>query len=105
MPLNHLNKLKVTISLVHGDAGRQWWKNLPKFLENLARTQGLTLLSPFEHLSYHYVLPILSSNGEKWVLKIGVPHDEFSREIHALKHFNGRGCARSSSCTDRDAGG
>lgn len=94
MPTNHLDNLKKTISLVHGDAGKQWWQRLPQFLENLALTQGLTLLSPFEHLSFNYVLPVLGSKGEEWVLKVSVPHDEFSREIDALKHFNGRGSAR-----------
>ena len=94
MPTNHLDNLKKTISLVHGDAGKQWWQHLPQFLENLALTQGLTLLSPFEYLSFNYVLPVLGSKGEEWVLKVSVPHDEFSREIDALKHFNGRGSAR-----------
>lgn len=94
MLTNHLDNLKKTISLVHGDAGKQWWQRLPQFLENLALTQGLTLLSPFEHLSFNYVLPVLGSQGEEWVLKVSVPHDEFSREIDALKHFNGRGSAR-----------
>ncbi|HAT3977600.1 TPA: fructosamine kinase family protein [Legionella pneumophila] len=94
MPTNHLDNLKKTISLVHGDVGKQWWQRLPQFLENLALTQGLSLLSPFEHLSFNYVLPVLGSKGEEWVLKVSVPHDEFSREIDALKHFNGRSSAR-----------
>ena len=93
MSTNQLNELKNTISLVHGDEGKRWWRRLPQFLENLAHTQGLTLLAPFEHLSFNYVLPVLGSKGEEWVLKVSVPHDEFSREIHALKHFNGRGSA------------
>jgi streptomycin 6-kinase len=94
MATNHLNNLKNIISLVHGNAGKQWWQRLPQFLENLARTQGLTLLPPFEHLSFNYVLPVLGSKDEEWVLKVSVPHDEFTREIDALKHFNGRGSAR-----------
>lgn len=94
MSTNHLNTLKDTISLVHGDVGKQWWQHLPQFLENLARTQELTLLTPFEHLSFNYVLPVLGSRGEEWVLKVSVPHDEFSREINALKHLNGRGSVR-----------
>lgn len=94
MSTNQLNKLKNTISLVHGDAGKQWWQRLPQFLENLARSKGLTLLPPFEHLSFNYVLPVIGSKGEEWVLKVSVPHDEFSREIDALKHFNGRGSVR-----------
>lgn len=94
MSTNQLNELKNTISLVHGNVGKQWWQRLLQFLENLAHTQGLTLLSPFEHLSFNYVLPVLGSKGEEWVLKVSVPHDEFSREIDALKHFNGRGSVR-----------
>lgn len=91
MSTNPLDNLKKTITLVHGDAGKQWWQRLPQFLENLARTQGLTLLPPFEHLSFNYVLPVLGSKGQEWVLKVSLPHDEFSKEIHALKYFNGRG--------------
>ena len=94
MTTNHLNTLKNNISLVHGDVGKQWWQDLPQLLEHLARTQGLTLLAPFEHLSFNYVLPVLGSKGVEWVLKVSVPHDAFSREIHALRHFNGRGSAR-----------
>lgn len=94
MSTNHLNTLKNTISLVHGDVGTQWWQRLPQFLEHLARTQKLTLLTPFEHLSFNYVLPVLGPKEEEWVLKVNVPHNEFSKEIHALRHFNGRGSAR-----------
>lgn len=94
MSTNHLNTLKNTISLVHGDVGTQWWQRLPQFLEQLARTQQLTLLTPFEHLSFNYVLPVLGPKEEEWVLKVSVPHNEFSKEIHALRHFNGRGSAR-----------
>ena len=64
MSTNQLNELKNTISLVHGNVGKQWWQRLPQFLENLAHIQGLTLLSPFEHLSFNYVLPVLGSKGE-----------------------------------------
>ncbi|EHL32614.1 aminoglycoside phosphotransferase family protein [Legionella drancourtii] len=94
MSTNHLNTLKNTVSLVHGDVGTQWWQRLPQFLEHLARTQKLTLLTPFEHLSFNYVLPVLGPKEEEWVLKVNVPHNEFSKEIHALRHFNGRGSAR-----------
>lgn len=94
MTVSHLKRLEETISLVHGNVGKQWYQRLPQFLENLAHTKALTLLPPFEHLSFNYVLPVLGSKGEEWVLKVSVPHDEFSREIQALKHFNGRGCVR-----------
>lgn len=94
MSTNHLDDLKNTIALVHGDEGKQWWQHLPQFLEHLAHIQGLTLLTPFEHLSFNYVLPVLGPKEEEWVLKVSVPHNEFSREIHALTHFNGRGSAR-----------
>ena len=66
MSTNDFDDLKNTISLIHGDAGKQWWQRLPQFLENLAHTQELTLLTPFDHLSFNYVLPVLGSKGEEW---------------------------------------
>ncbi|ASQ45172.1 aminoglycoside phosphotransferase family protein [Legionella clemsonensis] len=89
-----LKQLKKTIATVHGEAGKRWWHHLPKFLNSLASTHGLTLLPPFEHLSFNYVLPVLGSQGEEWVLKVSLPHHEFSMEIDALKQFNGKGSAR-----------
>ncbi|HHM2298116.1 aminoglycoside phosphotransferase family protein [Legionella anisa] len=87
---------------MHGDEGKQWWQRLSRFLGHLAHTQELTLLDPFDHLSFNYMLPVLGSKGEKWVLKVSILHDEFSREIHALKYFNGRGSTRLISANPEE---
>lgn len=59
------------------------WENnggsVTSILEHLAHR--LTLLTRFEHLSFNCVLPVLGSKSEEWVLKINVPHNEFSREF------------------------
>ncbi|QBR82929.1 aminoglycoside/hydroxyurea antibiotic resistance kinase [Legionella israelensis] len=85
-------KLKETICSVHGQKGLAWWNNLPHLLENLAHRHKLTLRSPFNDLSFNYVLSVLGPNQEEWVLKLCVPHNEFVHEIRALKHYNGVGC-------------
>lgn len=86
--------LKRTIVAVHGKQGQVWWHNLPALLEKLAASCGLTLLPPFDNLTFHYVLPVLGPNQESWVLKLGVPHHAFQREISALEHYKGLGCVR-----------
>ncbi|OGV41977.1 MAG: aminoglycoside/hydroxyurea antibiotic resistance kinase [Legionellales bacterium RIFCSPHIGHO2_12_FULL_42_9] len=94
MNSKHLIKLKNTIVAIHGERGDFWWRTLPKLLNDLALSHGLTLQAPFEELTFNYVLPVLGPNREAWVLKLGVPHYEFTREIHSLEHYNGEGCIR-----------
>src|SRR3712207_9524058 len=53
-----------------------------------------TLFRSFEPVSYNYVVRAEREDGTRAVLKLGFPGRELAREAAALKHFDGRGCAR-----------
>jgi streptomycin 6-kinase len=76
-----------------GSAGEQWADRLPALLQETARRWNLALGEPFP-LSYNYVCAANRSDGTPAVLKIGVPNDELSSEIHALCLYDGRGACR-----------
>ncbi len=78
----------------YGNAGRQWLDALPAQLAGYAQRWDLTLLTPFENLSYNYVAPVRRADGTPAVLKVGFPNDELRTEIAAVQHFNGQGMAR-----------
>jgi streptomycin 6-kinase len=79
---------------VHGQAGVKWLRLLPALVAECARRWSLTVLPPFEPLSYNYVAPAIRAGGEDVVLKVGVPHPELLTEIEALRLYAGRGIAR-----------
>lgn len=79
---------------IHGAAGVAWLERLPFIVEDCAKRWSLTVLPPFEHLSYNYVAPALRGDGTPVVLKAGVPHPELFREISALRYFDGHGIVR-----------
>ncbi|MDP3559030.1 MAG: aminoglycoside phosphotransferase family protein [Legionellaceae bacterium] len=100
---DHLIKLQETIMAVYGNRGLTWWANLPYQLELLSKEHELTLLSPFQGLSFNYVQPVIGPNQEAWVLKCGVPNDELTSEVAALRHYDGIGAVRLINA-DVDAG-
>jgi streptomycin 6-kinase len=79
---------------VHGAIGVAWLNRLPSIIADCAKCWSLTVLPPFENLSYNYVAPAIRENGTHVVLKAGVPHPELLREIEALRYFNGEGVVR-----------
>jgi streptomycin 6-kinase len=77
-----------------GQEGLQWLGDLPSILESLSCRWSLTLLPPFEGMSYNYVAPAICGDGSQVVLKVGVPNRELQTEMEALRIFNGRGAVR-----------
>lgn len=75
-----------------GEKGATWLQSLPEIIQDYTQKWELYDLKPYSNLSYNYVLFGKKRNflGEL-VLKIGVPCDEFVREIIALKHYAGVG--------------
>jgi streptomycin 6-kinase len=65
--------------------------NLSERLALACQVFQLGAIEPFPNLSYHFVARALR-DGEPVVLKLGVPHPEFSQEAEALTAFNGFGC-------------
>lgn len=88
------SKLKETLLRVYGKKAQTWLESLPDLLAQLAREWQFTIESEFPNLSYNYALKVCLENGERAVLKCGVPNRELTTEIAALKHLNGKAAIR-----------
>jgi streptomycin 6-kinase len=69
-------------------------RGLPALIAEFEERWGVTVESPFEALSYHYVAPARTAAGEAVVFKAGIPRRDMDREITALRLYDGRGIAR-----------
>lgn len=81
------------VSQAFGERGRLFLADLPAILDRAAQRWDLTPGEPFL-LSYNYVCAATTADGTPVVLKIGVPNDEFSSEINALRLYSGQGACR-----------
>ncbi len=79
---------------LHGDAGANWLRDLPRLVARYAERWSLTLGPPFADVGYSYVAPGTREDGEPIALKIGFPNLELTTEIAALRIFDGRGAIR-----------
>ena len=84
------DNLRTTIEL-HGQAGVAWLNRLPSTIADCERRWSLTVMAPFEPLSYNYVAPAIRADGAGVVLKLGVPNPELLTEAEALRLYDGRG--------------
>ena len=89
-----------TITNTFGEEGGQLLANLPALIGETSERWGLTNVEPVKALSYNFVafatsplIPLVQGEGNV-VLKIGVPRDELTSEIAALRLFNGEGACR-----------
>src|SRR5262249_26037393 len=80
-----------TIAALYGEAGRTWLARLPSLVTEYAQQWSLTVLSPFEPLSYNYVAPAVRADGTDVVVKVGYPNPELCTEIEALRCYDGYG--------------
>jgi streptomycin 6-kinase len=76
-----------------GQGGADWLDRLPAVLAEIEERWSLQVSGPFDS-SYHYVAPAVREDGIEVVLKLGVPGDDFRREVEALRIFSGRGAVR-----------
>jgi streptomycin 6-kinase len=92
-----------TVVELYGKAGAEWLDRLPSIIADCARRWSLTILPPFEPLSYNYVAPAVRTcprpvlpraPGTDVVLKVGVPNPELLTEIAALQLYGGRGAVQ-----------
>ena len=74
-------------------SGSDWLEQLPDLLVQAARRWDLTLGDPFL-LSYNYVCAATRRDGTAAVLKLGVPNNELTSEINALRFYAGQGACR-----------
>jgi streptomycin 6-kinase len=86
---------KQNMRTLHGERrATAWCESLPAIVTHCAQRWQLTMLPPFEHLSFHYVTPARRADGTAVVLKVCSPTGEFAREVRAMQLFAGRGSAR-----------
>jgi streptomycin 6-kinase len=97
-----------TIQNTFQDDGRAWLIQLPELIARASKQWGLTDVQPVSNLSYNFVAfasrPSMPreacGSAQDVVLKIGVPRDELTSEIAALKLFNGDGACQLLDCDD-----
>jgi streptomycin 6-kinase len=80
-----------TIVELYGEAGRAWLARLPSLITEYAQQWSLTVLSPFEPLSYNYVAPAVRADGTDVVVKVGYLNPALCTEIEALRCYDGHG--------------
>jgi len=103
-----------TITNTFGEDGESLIANIPTLIDEASQRWGLTNVQPVENLSYNFVafarrgevisprdtiFPQTKGRGNPAptsdvVLKIGVPRDELTSEIAALRLFNGDGACQ-----------
>jgi streptomycin 6-kinase len=76
-----------------GEPGAVWLRDLPAKAAELAERWDVTLGAPFM-LSFNYVCRATLRDGADAVFKIGPWHEEITREIEAIRLYDGSGMAR-----------
>jgi streptomycin 6-kinase len=79
---------------VHGDAGTDWLSRLADTIAECEQRWSIQAMPPFADLSFNYVAPVTPADGKEAVLKLGVPHQEFTAEMEALSVYDGRGMVK-----------
>lgn len=74
--------------------GEVWLEQLPAHLQTCQARWNIRVLEPFPNLSYNVVAPVLGADGTDYVLKLGVPSEDFLREVAALALYDGDGTVR-----------
>ncbi|WP_344126719.1 aminoglycoside phosphotransferase family protein, partial [Luedemannella flava] len=80
-----------TVAGVWGEPGRRWLAGLPRTVAAVAAAWDLTPGVPYDP-TYHWVVPAIRADGERVVLKLGVPGSpHLAAEAAALTAYAGRG--------------
>lgn len=72
------------------EGGKEWLASLPQLIAACQARWGLRVEPHFTGLSYNYVAPASLPDGTEIVLKLGVPREELTAEIEALRLYDGR---------------
>lgn len=82
--------MKTNIIGIYGETGQRWLDGLAEQIQELEKLWGLTDLTPYDNLSYNYVLSGLQED-KSIVLKLSLDVAGLEREAQALKAFAGYG--------------
>ncbi len=85
-----MQRLKHNIIKVYGKLGERWLAELPRKIEQLQHSWGLSGLKPYPNLSYSYVLAGFQGNIPV-ILKISPDINLINKEAMALSVFKGFG--------------
>lgn len=101
--MNLPDSFLTTIRNAFKEDGEIFLSVLPSLIEQACQRWGLTEVQPVGNLSYNFVafatrpstaLPVSRPTLDEVVLKIGVPRDELTSEINALKLYAGQGAVK-----------
>ena len=74
-----------------GDLGKIWLKELPEILNRCREKWGLTLGRAVDEIKGNFVGYVIMPDGKEAILKVAVPHVDFTTEMEALAIYEGRG--------------
>jgi streptomycin 6-kinase len=81
-----------------GEKAKAWLKELPGILTRCCEKWELTLGATTDEIKGNFIAYAETAGGEEVVLKVGVPHRDFSTEMEALGIYAGRGINRLIDC-------
>jgi streptomycin 6-kinase len=89
-------KFRQNITSLYGAKGEKWLDDLPRTLKMICRKWNLTLDDFFKNLSFNFVAKCSDEDGEKYVLKVGVPDEDspLLTEKNTLEAFDGKGAVK-----------
>ncbi|SMO79369.1 aminoglycoside phosphotransferase family protein [Fodinibius sediminis] len=79
---------------LHGSNGQRWFDQLPSLIRSIEKSWNIQVSTYLPSLTYNYVALAETNEGNKTVLKIGVPCDALDLEARSLQFFGGNGAAR-----------
>lgn len=94
MPTEFPERMIEHVTRGWGEKGEAWLADLPAILTKCAEKWDLTLGETTDEIKANYVGYVTRADGSEAVLKVGVPHKDFSTEMEALGIYEGRGINR-----------
>ncbi|MGM9950226.1 MAG: aminoglycoside phosphotransferase family protein [Lysinibacillus sp.] len=93
---------KKRIAMIFGREGERWLSALPSLVEQYAEKWRLQVGEPVEQLSYHYVVKVRDLEQRPLILKLGIPGEDVTREMHAVEVYGGERFAKLLAYDEAD---
>lgn len=84
-----MNTFEKTIQALYPNTGKNWLDTLPQRIADCEKRWNIRVLPPVADLSFNYIAPALRADGQRVILKMGLPNLELTSEIDALTLFDG----------------
>ena len=79
---------------VYGEAGADWLGRIGDTVAACERRWSLSVMPPFDSLSFNYLAPAVRADGTEAVLKLGVLSQDLITEMQTLRLLGGHGVVR-----------